>query len=62
MRILASANELTQPRFGFSFPFDTRFLVVFSTACFSKNAILLNLAIKPLESGFKRFVFANFDF
>ena len=62
MSILASANDLTQSRLGFSFPFDTRFLIVFSTPCFSEDAILLNLAIEPLESGLKRFVFADFDF
>lgn len=53
MNILASANDFAQPRIGFSFPFDTRFLVVFSTACFSEDAILLNLAIKPFESSLK---------
>ena len=61
MNISAFANELAQSRIGFSFPFDTRFLVVFSTACFSEDAVLLKLAIKPLESSLKRFVFANFD-
>ena len=62
MSILASTNCLAQSCGGFSFPFDTRFLVVFSTSRFSQNAILLNLAIKTLESGLKRFTFTDFDF
>lgn len=33
-----------------------------SAASLSQNAILLNLAVEALQSRFKRFVFADFDF
>ena len=45
----------------FFLAFDARFFVMLSTASFSQNAVLLNLAVETLESDFKRLIFADFD-
>jgi hypothetical protein len=46
----------------FFLSFDARLLVMLSTARFSQDAILLNLAVETFECRFKRLVFADFDF
>ena len=46
----------------FFLAFDARLLVMLSAASFSQNAILLNLAVEPLESCFERIVFADLHF
>ena len=48
--------------FFFFLAFDARFFVMLSTARFSQDAILLNLAVETFERSFKRLVFADFDF
>jgi hypothetical protein len=41
---------------------NARLFVVLSTARFSENSILLNLAIEALQCGLKCFILADFDF
>ena len=54
---------------GFAFPgfclplaFGTGRFVVSTTARLSENAILLNLAVEPLQGGLERLVLTNSDF
>jgi hypothetical protein len=50
LSLCGPTGRLPSPGGLFSLAFDARFFVMFSTAGFCENAVLLNLAIEALQS------------
>jgi len=53
---------LAFPGFCLPLAFGTGRFIVPTTARLSENAILLNLAVEPLQGGLERLMFTNLDF